>query len=75
MREADAGIVYVTDVDAAQGKIDGVEIPADQNVVATYPIATLKDSAHPEEAQAFVDLVLSAAGQKVLAGHGFLPAP
>jgi molybdate transport system substrate-binding protein len=75
LREADAGIVYVTDVDAAQGKIDGVEIPEDQNVHATYPIATLTDSAHQDDAQAFVKLVLSADGQKVLAEHGFLPAP
>jgi molybdate transport system substrate-binding protein len=75
LREADAGIVYVTDVDAAQGRIDGVTIPEGQNVLATYPIATLTDGAHPDDAQAFVDLVLSAAGQKVLAGYGFLPAP
>jgi molybdate transport system substrate-binding protein len=73
--EADAGIVYVTDVDAAQGNIDGVEIPEAQNVLATYPIATLTASAHPDDARAFVDLVLSAEGQKVLAAHGFLPAP
>ena len=73
--EADAGIVYVTDIDAAQGKIDGVTIPADQNVTATYPIATLKESASPDDAQAFVDLVLSPEGQKVLAEYGFLPAP
>jgi molybdate transport system substrate-binding protein len=73
--EADAGIVYVTDVDAAQGKIEGVAIPQDQNVLATYPIATLKDASSPEDAQAFVDLVLSAEGQKVLSRHGFLPAP
>ena len=44
-------------------------------MLATYPIATLNDSAHPDDAQAFVDLVLSAGGQKVLAEHGFLPAP
>jgi molybdate transport system substrate-binding protein len=75
LREADAGIVYVTDVDAAQGRIDGVEIPEAQNVLATYPIATLTDSAHLDDAQAFVDLVLSAEGQKVLARYGFLPAP
>jgi molybdate transport system substrate-binding protein len=73
--EADAGIVYVTDVQAAQGKIDGVAIPDDQNVLATYPIATLKDAPSAEDAQAFVDLVLSAEGQKVLAAYGFLPAP
>ncbi len=73
--EADAGIVYVTDVRAARGEIEGVAIPADQNVAATYPIATLDGSAHPGDARAFVDLVLSADGQKVLAEHGFLPAP
>jgi molybdate transport system substrate-binding protein len=73
--EADAGIVYVTDVDAAQGRIEGVAIPADQNVLATYPIAALNDAASPDDAQAFIDLVLSAEGQKVLAGHGFLPTP
>ena len=73
--EADAGIAYVTDVAAAQGKIDGIAIPADLNVVATYPIATLRDAADPADAQAFVDLVLSAEGQAVLAEYGFLPAP
>ncbi len=73
--EADAGIVFVTDVDAAQGKIEGVPIPDAQNVMATYPIATVKDGPDAADAQAFVDLVLSTEGQKVLAGHGFLPAP
>jgi molybdate transport system substrate-binding protein len=73
--EADAGIVYVTDVSAAQGKIEGVPIPEDQNVVATYPIAMLEDAALPEDARAFVELVLSSAGQRILAEHGFLPAP
>ena len=73
--EADAGIVYVTDVAAAQGKLEGVAIPDDQNMIATYPIAALAESEHPDDAQAFVDLVLSAAGQKVLADNGFLPAP
>jgi molybdate transport system substrate-binding protein len=73
--EADAGIVYATDVDAAQGKLEGVAIPDDVNVIANYPIAALAASGHPEDAQAFVDLVLSAEGQKVLADYGFLPAP
>jgi molybdate transport system substrate-binding protein len=73
--EADAGIVYVTDVAAAGGKLDGVAIPDEQNVVATYPIATVVASERGEDAQAFIDIVLSAAGQKVLADFGFLPAP
>ena len=73
--EADAGIVYVTDVDAANGKLEGVTIPDDLNVIATYPIAALRDSEHAGDAQAFIDLVLSAGGQKILADNGFLPAP
>ena len=44
-------------------------------MLATYPIATLTGGAHPDDAQAFVDLVLSAEGQQVLARYGFLPAP
>jgi molybdate transport system substrate-binding protein len=73
--EADAGIVYATDVAAAKGKIEGVAIPDGQNVIARYPIATLNGSTYPDDAKAFMGLVLSNAGQKVLADHGFLPAP
>jgi molybdate transport system substrate-binding protein len=73
--EADAGIVFASDVVAADGSIDGVAIPDEQNVIATYPIATLVASEHGADAQAFVDLVLSAEGQGILADHGFLPAP
>jgi len=57
--EADAGIVYVTDVTAGGDKVEGVEIPQELNVLATYPIATVKASKAPEAAQAFMDLVLS----------------
>ncbi len=71
--EADAGIVYVTDVTAANGAIEGVDIPEDVNVVADYPLATVAESDAPEEAQAFVDLVLSLGGQETLARFGFLP--
>jgi molybdate transport system substrate-binding protein len=73
--EADAGIVYVTDVTAGGGKVEGVDIPAEQNVVATYPIATVKASAAQDQAQAFMDLVRSAEGQQVLNKYGFLPPP
>ena len=73
--EADAGIVYVTDVTAGGGKVEGVDIPDQQNVVATYPIATVKASGSQERAQAFVDLVRSAEGQGVLRSFGFLPPP
>ena len=73
--EADAGIVYVTDVTAGGDKVEGVDIPEEQNVVATYPIATVKASKAPDKAQAFMDLVLSAEGQQVLKEYGFLPPP
>jgi molybdate transport system substrate-binding protein len=73
--EADAGIVYVTDVTAGGDKVEGVDIPKEQNVTATYPIATVKASKAQDKAQAFMDLVLSDQGQQVLAKYGFLPPP
>jgi molybdate transport system substrate-binding protein len=69
--EADAGIVYVTDVLAAGSKVVGVPIPTDQNVTTTYPIAPITGSVNAATAQAFVDYVLSPAGQKVLTAAGF----
>ena len=73
--EADAGIVYATDVTAGGDKVEGVDIPEVQNVTATYPIATVKASKDQAGAQAFMDLVLSAEGQQVLKEYGFLPPP
>jgi molybdate transport system substrate-binding protein len=70
--EADAGVVYVTDVIAAGDGAEGVEIPADINVVAEYPIAATATAPNPEAAQAFIDFVLSEQGQKILASYGFL---
>jgi molybdate transport system substrate-binding protein len=73
--EADAGIVYTTDVTAGGDKVEGVDIPEDQNVVATYPIATVKASKAQDQAQAFMDYVLSDQGQQLLKSYGFLPPP
>jgi molybdate transport system substrate-binding protein len=73
--EADAGIVYVTDVTAGGDKVEGVDIAQELNVTATYPIATVKASKAQDEAQAFMDLALSAEGQQVLSRYGFLPPP
>jgi molybdate transport system substrate-binding protein len=72
--EADAGIVYTTDVKAAGGKVDGVAIPDSFNVVATYPLVAVKDSKHADAANAFIDYVLSATGQSKLQSFGFLHA-
>ena len=71
--EVDAGLVYVTDVRAAAGKVVGVKIPADVNASTTYPIAVLKAAKNPTLAHAFVDYVLSAAGRRVLTADGFGP--
>jgi molybdate transport system substrate-binding protein len=70
--EADAGIVYVTDVSAAPN-VDGVPIPAAQNVPATYTAAVLKDAPNARGASAFVAFVSSPAGQAILRSYGFLP--
>ena len=67
----DAGMVYVTDVMAAGSKVKGVTIPANVNASTLYPIATISSSKHKSEAQAFMNYVLSPAGQQVLAAAGF----
>lgn len=72
--EADAGLVYVTDVEAAGDKADGVGIPDQQNVIAVYPMGLLKQAANAEAARPFRNFVLSPAGQATLTGYGFLPA-
>ena len=69
--EADAGLVYVTDVEGAGGQVQGVAFPQAASAVNTYPITALKDSTHRSLAAEFVAFVLSDAGQKVLATAGF----
>ncbi len=73
--EADAGVVYTSDVGAAAEEVMQIEIPDELNTIAGYPIAPLADSAQPEMAQQFIDYVLASAGQQVLARYGFIPAP
>ena len=68
--EADAGIVYVSDV-VTSGKVDGVAIPDSQNVIAAYPIATLKDAQNKGAATDFIGFVLSPDGQSILKAAGF----
>ena len=69
--EADAGIVYITDVRSAAGRVTGVDIPEQHQVLARYPIAAVKESRNPRLAQAYVDFLLSDQGQKLLAEFGF----
>jgi molybdate transport system substrate-binding protein len=68
--EADAAIVYVSDV-VTSGKVDGVIIPDSQNVIADYPVAVLKSSPAAEIANLLIKFVMSADGQAVLKTAGF----
>jgi molybdate transport system substrate-binding protein len=69
--EVDAALVYRTDVLAASGKVEGIDVPDASKVVNSYPIAALTSSTRPAAARAFVAFVLSAEGQAVLAKWGF----
>ncbi|GAB3605620.1 molybdate ABC transporter substrate-binding protein [Conyzicola nivalis] len=69
--EADAGLVYVTDVLAAGDAVEGIGFDEAGEAVNTYPIVTLGDSVEPDLARAFVDFVTGAAGRTVLAAAGF----
>ena len=66
--EADAGLVYVTDI-AADPAVEGVAIPDEHNAVATYPIAALEGA--PPEAAEFLDYVRSESGRRILGEYGF----
>nr|WP_220195106.1 molybdate ABC transporter substrate-binding protein [Ktedonospora formicarum] len=71
--EADAGFVYLTDITSAvSDKVKIIEIPDTFNVIAEYPIALTKDSKHAQDAQAFVDYVLSTKGQATLTKYRFI---
>ncbi len=71
--EADAGIVYTSDVTpAAADKLTKIDIPDEFNVLATYPIAPLRSAPQPDWAAQFVQLVLSDAGQSILQKWGFI---
>lgn len=69
--EADAGIVYVSDATAAADEVQAIEIPSDVNVVNPYVIGVVADSDEGDDAQEWIDLVQSQAGQDVLAEAGF----
>ena len=69
--EADAGLVYVTDVKAAGSKVRGITFPEAANVVNVYPIAAVADSENAALAHDFVSLVVSREGRAVLEDFGF----
>ena len=69
--DADAGLIYKTDVLASGGKLEGVDFPEAAKAVNHYPIAALKEAKNPDAAAAFIALVVSPEGQKTLADLGF----
>jgi molybdate transport system substrate-binding protein len=71
--EADAGVVYVSDVTPdASRHVRRLAIPDIANVIANYPVAMLKRAPNPDAARAFIDLLLSPVGQRVLQTNGFI---
>lgn len=72
--EADAGIVYISDITTdVSSKVEKIDIPDDLNTIANYPIAPLSTSKNPEMAQLFVDYILSAECQEIFASFNFVP--
>jgi len=69
--EVDAGVVYITDLVAAGGKVRDVWIDPGLNVSTAYPIVALTKAPNPVTAQAFIDFVLSQPGQLSLQTAGF----
>lgn len=72
--EADAGIVYVTDLASAGAAASGVPLPAGQNIVAAYPAAVVKRSSHTTAAKAFMTWLASPEAQSILTKYGFAAA-
>jgi len=73
--EVDAGIVYSSDVLSAGAKVkEIVRAPDDAHDPILYPIAIVKDTKRKDAAQKFIEFVLSADGQRILAKYGFLSA-
>ncbi|BEP12039.1 molybdate ABC transporter substrate-binding protein [Acidothermaceae bacterium B102] len=71
LNEADAGIVYKTDVLAAGSKVLGINFPEAAGAIATYPIVEVKGSKNAATAEAFIAYVVGSEGQTVLAAAGF----
>lgn len=73
--EADAGLVYITDLRVAGAAVSSVPIPARDNVTATYVAAAVKESEHEEEAASFVAWLTSPAARSLFNKHGFVTPP
>jgi molybdate transport system substrate-binding protein len=71
--EADAGIVYASDVTPSVSKgVQSILIPDQFNTIATYPIAVVKGGSNPDAARAFIEFVRGPKGQEILRKHNFI---
>ncbi|HEX2677897.1 MAG TPA: molybdate ABC transporter substrate-binding protein [Polyangiales bacterium] len=71
--EADAAIVYRSDVTSLRDKVVAVPVPAAWSVIAEYPVCDVVGAANPQQAQAFIALLQSPVGRNALLEAGFLP--
>lgn len=71
----DAGLVYVTDVQGSGGKLRAIELPERIQPSVAYAAAVVEGAEHPDEAQAFIDGLLSGGGAEALRAAGFEPPP
>jgi len=70
--DAEAALVYVTDVRAAGNSVTGVVIPAARNVRATYGVAVIRGTTNRSAALGFTDFLSSVDAQRILRQYGFL---
>jgi molybdate transport system substrate-binding protein len=73
-READAGLVYITDARSAEGKVEQINFPEARDAVNVYPIAAIQGGPQAQLSVAFVAFILGAEGQRELTAAGFSPA-
>jgi molybdate transport system substrate-binding protein len=71
----DAGFVYISDVRVSEGRLKAIELPEDLRPAVAYGAAVVKGAKHPEQARAFIDGLVSGAGQQALEQAGFEPPP
>lgn len=73
--EGDAGFIYTSDAKTAGDKLKSIQLPAEAQATATYPIGVVTSSKNAKAGQQWIDLVMSQTGQQVLTADGFGPAP
>jgi molybdate transport system substrate-binding protein len=71
----DAGFVYITDVQGAEGKLKAIELPAELKPKVSYGVAVVKGAKNPDAAKRYIEGLVNGDGRKALDAAGFLPPP